>query len=44
MLIFRRSAAGSPTFDMSEELDANATLTSRLLPAFALPVAEIFGD
>ncbi len=44
VLVFRRSAPKAATFDVSEELDAQATLTSPLLPGFALPVAEIFGD
>lgn len=43
VLIFRRSSAKSPIFDVSEELDASATLTTPLLPGFALPVAAIFG-
>jgi Uma2 family endonuclease len=43
VLVFRRSTAKTPTFDVSEELDAAATLTSPLLPGFALAVAEIFG-
>lgn len=43
VLVFRRSSATAPTFDVSEELDAQATLTSPLLPGFALAVAEIFG-
>jgi len=44
VLAFRRSSPDAPTFDISEELAADATLTSPLLPGFALPVAEIFGD
>lgn len=44
VLVFRRSSAKAPAFDVSEELDAATTLTSPLLPGFALPVAEIFGD
>jgi Uma2 family endonuclease len=42
VLVFRRSAPGAPDFDVSEELDTDATLTSPLLPGFALPVAEVF--
>jgi Uma2 family endonuclease len=42
VLVFRRSASEAPDFDVSEELDAGATLTSPLLPRFVLPVAEIF--
>lgn len=41
--VVRRSPPQAPTFDISDELDANATLTSPLLPGFALPVAGIFG-
>ncbi|MDX6704819.1 MAG: hypothetical protein QOI48_665 [Solirubrobacteraceae bacterium] len=44
VLVFRRSAPDAPDFDVSEELNTEATLTSPLLPGFALPVAEIFGD
>jgi Uma2 family endonuclease len=44
VLVFRRSSPKAPAFDLSEELDTQATLTSPLLPGFALPVAEIFGD
>ncbi len=43
VLVFRRSSPAAPTFDISEELGTDATLTSPLLPGFALPVAEIFG-
>lgn len=43
VLVFRRSSPQTPTFDVSEELDASATLTTPLLPGFALPVAAIFG-
>jgi Uma2 family endonuclease len=44
VLVFRRSSAKTSTFDVSEELDTQATLTSPLLPGFALPVVEIFDD
>jgi len=44
VLVFARSAPEAPTFDACEELGRDATLTSPLLPGFALPVAEIFGD
>jgi len=40
--VFRRSAADRPAFDVTEELDRSATLTSPLLPGFSLSVAEIF--
>jgi len=43
VLVFRRSSATAPLFDVSEEFAADATLSSPLLPGFALPVAEIFG-
>lgn len=43
VLVFRRSSPKTPTFDVSEELDAQATLTSPLLTGFSLAVAEIFG-
>ena len=43
VLVFRRSSPQAPTFDVSDELDASATLTTPLLPGFALPLAEIFG-
>lgn len=42
VLVFRRSTPEAPDFDVSEELDTHATLTSPLLPGFALPVSEIF--
>ena len=44
VLVYRRSKPTAPTFDVSEELDTTATLTSPLLPGFTLAVAEIFGD
>jgi len=42
VFVFRRSAPEAPEFDVSEELAADATLTSPLLPGFALAIAEIF--
>ena len=42
VLVFRRSAANAPHFDVSLELTADDTLTSPLLPGFTLPVGEIF--
>ena len=42
VLVFRRSTAGAPQFDVSLELTAEETLTSPLLPGFALPVGAIF--
>lgn len=44
VIVFRRSAANETSFDVSEELDARATLTSPLLPGLALRVGEVFGD
>ncbi|MDX6704818.1 MAG: hypothetical protein QOI48_664 [Solirubrobacteraceae bacterium] len=42
VLVFRRSMPEAPDFDVSEELNTEATLTSPLLPGFALAVKEIF--
>jgi Uma2 family endonuclease len=42
VVVFRRSQPASPTFDVALELDAPATLTSPLLPGFALGVAALF--
>lgn len=42
VLVYRRSTASSPSFDVALEIGASETLTSPLLPAFALPVADIF--
>jgi Uma2 family endonuclease len=44
VLVFRRSKAGAPQFDVSLELTADETLTSPLLPGFTLTVGEIFSD
>lgn len=44
VLVFRRSSPEAPTFDVSEEFDSDSTLTSPLLPGFALRVATVFGD
>jgi Uma2 family endonuclease len=44
VLVFRRSTPKSPQFDVSLELTVADTLTSPLLPGFALPVGEIFAD
>ena len=41
VLVFRRSGPKAPSFDVSLELIAEDTLTSPLLPGFALAVAEI---
>lgn len=42
VLVFRRSTATSPVFDVSLELTAADTLVSPLLPGFALPVGDVF--
>ena len=44
ILAFRRSSPEAPHFDVSIELAAGETLTSPLLPGFAVAVAEIFGE
>jgi len=40
--VFRRSAPATPTFDVELEFDRSATLTSPLLPGFALDVGPLF--
>jgi Uma2 family endonuclease len=42
LLVFRRSGPTSPAFDVALELDRGATLTSPLLPGFALDVGALF--
>ena len=42
VLVFRRTEPGSATFDETVELTVDETLTSPLLPGFALPVRSIF--
>ena len=42
VLVFRRSRADAPTFDVSLELGVDQQLTSPLLPEFALRVGQIF--
>ena len=44
VLVFRRSSPKMPQFDVSLELGAADTLSSPLLPGFALPVSVIFAD
>ncbi len=44
VLVFRRSAPSSPTFDISLEMTRDDALTSPLLPGFALPLAELFAQ
>ena len=43
VLVYRRSEPNAPHFDVSLELTADDTLTSPLLPGFALAVGAIFG-
>lgn len=43
VLVFRRSAPAVAYYDATLELTADETLTSPLLPGFALPLAELFG-
>jgi Uma2 family endonuclease len=42
VLVFRRSDAKRPDFDVTLELTPAETLTSPLLPAFALPLAGLY--
>ncbi len=42
VLAFRRSTREAPSFDRALELDGDASLTSPLLPGFALALAELF--
>lgn len=44
VLVFRRSTPGAPEFDVALELARNETLTSPLLPGFALPLSELFAS
>jgi Uma2 family endonuclease len=44
VLVFRRSAPDTPGFDVALELGAEETLTSPLLPGFALPLDRVFGS
>ncbi len=44
VLVFRRSRAGAPAFDVAVELDRTQQLTSPLLPGFALALAELFPE
>jgi Uma2 family endonuclease len=43
VLAFRRSQPGAPVFDEAVELERGETLTSPLLPEFALRLEEVFG-
>lgn len=42
ILVFRRSKLAAATFDVALELGAGETLTSPLLPGFALPIESAF--
>ncbi len=42
LLVFRRSAPSVPSFDVALEFDRAATLTSPLLPGFALDAGALF--
>ena len=42
LLVFRRSAPSAPSFDVALEFDRTATLTSPLLPGFALDAGALF--
>lgn len=42
VLVFRRSTPREPDFDLAVERADGETLTSPLLPGFAVPVAELF--
>jgi Uma2 family endonuclease len=44
VLVFRRSSPDSPRFDVSEQFGRADPLTSPLLPDFALPLQQLFGD
>lgn len=42
LLAFRRSAPAAPNFDVELEFDRAATLTTSLLPGFALDIGALF--
>jgi Uma2 family endonuclease len=44
VLVFRRAGPHSPTFDVALELAIGDTLTSALLPGFALDLKTLFAD
>lgn len=44
VLVFRRSVAAVPAFDLALELTADDALTSPLLPGFSLLLAALFAD
>jgi Uma2 family endonuclease len=43
VLVFRRSSPKAAEFDLSIELGSGESLTSPLLPGFALPLDDLFG-
>jgi Uma2 family endonuclease len=43
VLVFRRSSADAPVFDVALEFTRGETLTSPLLEGFALAVDDLFG-
>jgi Uma2 family endonuclease len=44
VLVFRRSEAGAPGFDVALELERDETLTSPQLDGFALPLVDLFPE
>ena len=44
ILVFRRSTPAASAFDVALELTRDETLTSPLLPGFALSLAAVFGE
>ncbi len=44
VLVFRRSSADAPSFDVALELGSGDALESPLLPGFALSLTELFGE
>ncbi len=44
VLVFRRSTADAPSFDVAVELSTGDSLGSPLLPGFALALNELFGE
>ncbi|MDQ6751074.1 MAG: Uma2 family endonuclease [Actinomycetota bacterium] len=44
VLVFRRSSADAPSFDVALELGTSDSLGTPLLPGFALALSELFGE
>jgi len=42
VLVFRRSAASGPTFDVALELTTDDTLTTPLVPGWEIDLAHLF--